>query len=227
MLTFPGQLLPAQSIDWDPDYVMRPGSSSLAGVSQSIFLSGGPLWRLRLSGVIARGRNPMLALRAVQAAVTSGRRTLLIRPCECRLAPLADGADCPAETETQASPFDDTTTSAPIVAVAVGAAALRAVSMTIALSGDDKPLEAGMQFGFDHGGALDERLYRVKAVTGGTDSQPTVSFRPPLRAAVIDGQAVNFNNPGCLMRLEGDFSMSPYRTRWSTGDLAFVEAFGP
>lgn len=225
MLSWPRELVIARLVDWQPDVPGQDAGATLGGVPQRVFTSGGPVWKLTLGGLIMRGRNAILAGRALQAELVGGR-PILVRPCDCRQAPLAAGASFTASEPSAGAPFDDVTETDDILATA-GAAALRAVSLTLAMVSGYRALIGGEQFSIDHA-TWGRRMYRIGKVTGGTAAAPIVSIRPPLREAISAGTAVDFNRPGCVMRLDGRFQIDhTVPNRLHTGQVSFCELERP
>lgn len=190
LLTWSRSLLTAHSVAWRLEAPAQDGGATLGGVPQRPFLSGGPSWRLTIGGLILRSREAILEARRLQTALKQGARPILINPCDCRQAPLAAGESFAGE-------------ASPIVAT-LGAAALRAAVVTLALTDGARPLTGGEQFAVDHP-TWGRRMYRVIEVIGGTDEAPQVRIRPVLREAVAADTPADFNRPGCLMRLDGPF----------------------
>lgn len=225
MLTFPRGLLPISRIGWR---LITPGQdavTNLSGQPQRLFSTGGPCWGLGLDQIFGRGRNGRLALNALMAALQNGATPILISPCDCRQAPLASGQSLGSEPATDGSPFDDFTAgeSNPITAT-IAAAALRATTVSITVTAG-RALREGDQFSVDHA-SWGRRMYRL--IRDNADSPHTFKIRPPLREAVTAGQSIDFNRPGCVMRLDGEFQIEQtVRGRLNTASARFVELERP
>lgn len=223
MLTFPRDLIIAGLVDWSPERPFADGGETLGGVPRRNFMSAGPYWTLLLDDLLMRGRNQILAGNALQGALLGGT-PILVRPCDCRQTPIVAGGSFGAAPASDGSPFDDAlgSESAPIVAT-VAAAALRARSLTVTFTGSHRALVGGEHLSIDHAG-WGRRMYLVEKVTGGTTNAPVVRITPPLRQAVTNGTAVDFNRPGCVMQMVGEMQINPtLPRRVHQGRVAFVE----
>lgn len=225
MLTFPRGLLPVSRIGWR---LVTPGEDAgtpLTGQPVRLFRSGGPFWTLTLDQIIGRGREGRLALNALMADLAGGATPILMRPCECRLAPLGEGFSLGASPSSAGSPFDDTLAgeASPIVAAFAGAYALRATTVETTVTAAGRALREGDQFGVEHDD-WGPRMHRLIRDNG----DGSFDIRPPLRAAVTEDQAVDYNRPGCVMRLAGAFEIDPVvrRNLW-TAKATFVELERP
>lgn len=224
MLTFPRGLIPTSVVGWRLRTPTEDAVASLAGLPQSLYRSGGPFWSLLLDQMYGRGRNAILALRQLRADLGSGETPIIIRPCDCRQVPLAAGYSLGAEPSTAGAPYTDFAAGEtnPIVASFAANASLRAAFVTLTLtSGIDSSKLVGAHFGVENA-TWGPRMHRIIEVTSASPLQ--VRIRPLLREAVTAGQAINFNRPGCVMRLDGDFAMDqPIPGRVFIGRAAFVE----
>lgn len=224
MLTFPNGLLPISRIGWR---LLTPGEdlpANLAGRPQRLITSGGPLWTLTLDQIIGRGRDGRLALNALMAALDGGT-PILMRPCECRLAPLGEGYSFGATPATAGSPFDDFSAGEanPIEAAFADDYARRATTVSTPITAGGRLLREGDQFGAEHDD-WGPRMYRLIRDNG----DGSFDIRPPLRAAVSADQAVDYNRAGCVMRLEGRFEIDPVvRHSLYTAKATFVELERP
>lgn len=214
MLEWPRELISAQTVGWKLTTPAQEAGASLAGVPQQVFLSGGPFWELSISGLIMRGETAIKAGRAFQGALGNGERPLLIRPCDCRQVPLADG--------------ESLLDSPPPVEASIVSADLRATAVTIAIAaGFDITRLVGSHFSIINP-TWGERMHRIIRRRGGTDEAPEVDIRPPLREAIATETALNFNTPGCLMRLSGPFQhQQTIPKRLHTGSATFCELERP
>jgi hypothetical protein len=223
VLTFPRDLISAGIVDWSPERPFGDGGETLGGVPRRNFMSAGPYWTLLLDDLLMRGRNQILAGRALQGALLGGT-PILVRPCDCRQTPIVAGGSFGAAPASDGAPFDDVlgSESAPIVATCA-AAALRARSLTITFTGAHKPLVGGERFSINHS-IWGPRMYPIEKVTGGTVDAPVVRLGVPLRQAVANGTALDFNRPGCVMQLAGAMDIAetlPHRVH--QGRVTFVE----
>lgn len=201
MLFWPAPLLYAETVDWGLTGAVITGGTTLGGASQVGFASGGPFWRLKLDGLVIADRTALLAARAIQAAMDGGATPIVVGPCDCWFAPFSVGASGSSVPHSDEMPFSDGGLyySSSISATVGAAASLRAASLTLAITGGSA-VGGGEHFSIDHPTA-GRRMYRIIAVTGGTDEAPIVSIRPLLREAVAASEVVDFDKPSCLMRL--------------------------
>lgn len=212
MLQWPRELIAARVVGWKLTTPAQEAGASLAGVPQQVFLSGGPYWELTISGLIIRGTAAIKAARALQGALGNGERPILIRPCDCRQVPVEAGLEI-ADDPIEAS---------------ITAADLRAVGVTIDIAaGLDVSRLVGSHFSAINP-TWGERMHRIIRRRGGTDDAPEVDLRPGLREAISVETALNFNTPGCLMRLNGRFALEPIiKGRLYTGSATFCELERP
>lgn len=228
MLEWPRYLISARTIAWQLAVPSLNAGATLGGVAQDVFHSGGPIWRLTVSGMVLRGRNGILAGRALQGALGNGERPFLIRPCDCRQTPLEAGGSFGASPDTDGSPFEDfsVTEENPIVAT-ISAASLRAVTATITVTNGAQTLIGGEQFSVDHS-IWDRRMYRIIEITSSAGGVYQVKFRPPLRQATTADQSIDFNRPGVVMRLDSPFQLEQtVRGLLHTGAATFCELERP
>lgn len=218
------------TIRW-PDAVLRPqnvafdiaprslaGPSSVSGVTQVVASDAG-IWKATLGGVIVKSRAEVLAFRAIANLLEGRLGTILVPLCRAYQPVPADSDalydDVPHSDD---SLFEDDTgyVGTVIDVVAAAPAAVRAVSMTVTVNyaGD---IEPGQHF------SLGERLYRVRTFDAGTGA---MTFRPPLREAAAAGDALNFDDPVCLMRLASDDAMNLELSlrRFGNPTVNFIEA---
>lgn len=105
-------------------------------------------------------------------------------------------------------------------------AALRATTLDLALSFIPAPLRAGMWLSIDHA-TLRHRAYRIKEVVSQSGTAAQINLSHPLREATLSGVAVEFHDPRCVMRLDGEMR-SPSNFGFATGSqVRFVEHFPP
>lgn len=206
LVVWPRRLTPARSIGSRLDHSPIDAGSTLGGVGRNAYLTAGGYWRMDLAGIVLRGDEAILAGRALQGLLLGGR-AVLVRPCDGRQAPLQAGLDLGVEPDPEAAPFSDTlaTESNPIVATA-GAAALRAVSLTLAMVSGYRALVGGEPLTINHTN-WGRRMYEIRKVTGGTAAAPVVSIWPPLRQAIGAATPVDFNRPGLMMQLDGPLTI--------------------
>lgn len=183
---WPAVLLPS-SVMFHPMLVSKGGGVSLDGDEQ-VSQSDAGRWKATLAFSASRqvGADPaarLLAWRSLLAYLQGRANPILIGPF--------DAANGPAKLAGGSA----------TTATASGGAALRATSMNVAVS--TYTPRPGQYFG-----VASERLHLialggVTALGGGVF---TVAFWPPLRAAVGNGAAIDFDTPVCKMALASDDS---------------------
>lgn len=103
-------------------------------------------------------------------------------------------------------------------------AALRATTLELAIDFLPGPLRAGMWLSIDHADVR-HRAYRIKEVVSQSGTAAEIVLSHPLREATLTGVTVEFHDPRCVMRLEGEMR-SPSNMGYATGSaIRFVEHF--
>lgn len=103
-------------------------------------------------------------------------------------------------------------------------AALRATTLNLAISFLPAPLRAGMWLSIDHA-TLRHRAYLIDDVVSQDGVSATIVLSHPLREATTAGRPVEFHDPRCVMRLDGEMR-SPSSMGYATGSaIRFVEHF--
>lgn len=238
---FPRALLREKSHSWNLLGVAQTPGQTTQNAATIVRSDGGGFWSCVMSDISLSGRKGMqdagrdrqkisaLLWRAVRQVCDGGvnlmlvpRNDALVRPWPAGVAP-DDGIGFPHSDE---SLFDDGSGYyQPMIDIVSGAGALRATSMTIAINqaGD---LQGGESFSIDHA-TIGRRLYEISTVVYSSAAAATIGFRPPLREAVTAGTAMDFDRPGCMMRLAKTTSMDLSVAPWTfnTASVDFVEAF--
>lgn len=197
---------PVSSLNWRRLGTVISGGPTLSGPGQLGKFDGGGWWGVELGGVVLETQAERRAWTALLLALDEGLGQIEMGYLE----------------ET---PMSGTT------ARFAAAAADRATTVQIERqSGFSGPLQPGTPFSVANSAAYD-RLHIVKRVVSTVGSVDTVEIRVPLRQAVALNQAVDFNAPRCLMRLD-----DPEGEAWPTFDgtwtgsvprLRFLEVFPP
>jgi hypothetical protein len=222
-IRWPDSILRPQNVAFDIAPRSLAGPSSVSGYTQTVASDAG-IWKATYGNIIIRNRQSVLAHRAISALLEGRLGTILVPLCRA-YQPVPDGAvaaglyeDVPHSDE---SLFDDDTgyVGTVIDVVAAAPAAARAVSMTVTVNyaGD---IEPGQHFSVGDG-----RLYRVRSFNADTGA---MTFRPPLREAVAAGEALNFDDPCCRMRLAEDSGMDLELSlrRFGSPTVKFIEDLG-
>lgn len=237
-IAFPKHLL--RSTQYSPPRLIGAkitGGRSMSGIMQAARIDGGGLWTVRFASAPYDDLDDIRTLELLQAYLAEGARPIRV-PVYGR----ADNTTQPWPTINGAivtgynvSGFSDDTYFSdgtgilqPAIVVNVGAsAALRATTLPLQKIACGS-LRGGEIFSLRHA-TVDDRLYRVVAVTAQSDSAATVTVEPPLRDAVEGGELLEFDAPRCVMQLSDDDGMSlifdpPYRVECG---VSFIESFLP
>lgn len=217
-----------QTVSFNARGVSIGGQRTITGRQQIVAVDAG-YWIASLTDFQLINKTHILAYRALYS--------LLEGPVHRALVPVYDTWQSPwpvingQDLIDYTVPFDDDATfddgstfdQSVIDAVLESSAALRATQVTITFTDYDfvSALQGGEYF------SIGERLYRVKSLADTSTDSVTVNIWPPLRAAVVAGDTVNFDNPVCKMKLvteqEGDLDLQFGRRGFPT--MKFVEAF--
>lgn len=217
-IRWPISRLRARDVAFDIAPRSLAGPSSVSGYTQIVSSDAG-IWKATFGNIIIKSRAEVLAFRALANLLEGRLGTILVPLCRAYQPVPADSdalyEDVPHSDD---SLFEDDTgyVGTVIDVVAAAPAAVRAVSMTVTVNyaGD---IEPGQHF------SLGERLYRVRSFDADTGA---MAFRPPLREAVAAGDALNFDDPVCLMRLASDDAMNLELAlrRFGSPTVNFIEA---
>lgn len=156
---------------------------------------------------------------AIDAYMDGGLRPMIVPLCDGAMQPAFHFDGVPHSDDT---PFSDESlygTPGAVVTLAADAP-LRATIIQIdieLLNGD--PLG---WFSIDHA-TWRHRAYKVAEIIAQTATTATISIRPPLREATSAGAALDFANPRCTMRIDGEMR-APRTMGYADGQpLRFVE----
>lgn len=171
---------------WKLRGVTIGGGVSVGGSAQLSRTDGGGLWTCEQTGIEIYTPEQLLAASALDMQMDGGSVPIVVPCFNWPLRPVPAGVDWR-------------------VAIAlIEDAALRATTLTVVLT-VGSPLIGGEPFSIT-GPVHGKRLYRVHSqvsppvTTGGVTTQ-TVRIRPPTREAITAGTALDFERPGCVMRL--------------------------
>jgi hypothetical protein len=230
---WPYPLLTPQNPQWSRSQVSMLGPPGLDGQQQAATTSGGGHWVCTFGSILIRTPEQVRAIRA-WAAYLDGGQTCVVPSFDTLRAPrpYAGGRPQRPSSPPRPAPGDPFGYSPGfgypmIVANLVGAAALRATSIVINMV-RGSALMGGHEFSLLHPtkGWRKYRVVRVSAVDG---QHFTCAIWPPLREAVADGLAAEFDAPRCLMRIQPDKAdqLEPALNlnRFGTVDATFIEAF--
>lgn len=196
------------------------GGRALNGDDTVIATDGGGRWVAQYGSAPLNRRDKVLAWRAARAMLEGGVVPVIFPICDARHQPVAGTYRVSHSDDTPFS--DDSLYSGGDCTVAAAAdVALRGTAMTLAITTIGKPLIGGERFSIRHP-VWGDRLYEIKTVDGNQ-----ITFRPPLREAVLAGTEINFSDPRCVMRLAADSDMSAPLNgpRAATGSITLIEDF--
>lgn len=209
-------------IEADLERRVISGGTALNGEEDVIATDGGGRWFFQLSDPYLDEPDIAQAWRAMSAYCGPGR-PVIVAFCDPRHQPAANFVTVP---HSDGTPFSDDTEYAQGGAIgrAVADAALRATTLTIDTATFEDDLVGGERFTIVHDTLLD-RAYEISEIIAVDGDNVTVTFEPPLREAIAAGASIDFANPRCVMRLDGDMR-SPTNMGYAESDGArFVEHF--
>lgn len=218
---FPTALFAFDDQEIDLERRTISGGMSLANVEDTIQTDGGGRWFAEFANGPLLDREPVLAWRAFLLIAEEGAEVVEVPFCDPMHQPYGYEHSVPHSDDT---PFDDESlySGGGAIATAAADAALRATTLNLAIT-LPQPLVGGETFSIDHP-TKGWRAYRVRTVESQTDEATTITFRPPLREAVTEGDAIDFVSPRCLMVQQGRASSSINLGRYGEAAIRFVEA---
>lgn len=198
------------------------GGTSLSGQEDVIATDGGGRWFFELTNPYLDGRRVAKAWRALSAHLGAGQ-PIIVRICDTRHQPTNGFEQVP---HSDGAPFSDggLYLSGDCDIVTAADAALRSTSLAIDIVTLPEPLVGGERFSIVHDTMLD-RIYEISEIS---EDRTTVFFTPPLREAVPAGTELNFEDPRCVMRRDGDMRSPTTMGYAESPGVRFVEHFpGP
>jgi hypothetical protein len=192
--------------DWNiTGNTMGAGQTTVASVD--VRSDGGGFWMASLNNSRLRDASDTRLWRAIRQVINGGVTPLIV-PCrDTAFAPFPAGFPGDSVPHSDDSFFDDGAGYyQPLIDVTnSGGAALRATSMVVDLN-DCADLQGGEVFSIQHS-TFNWRLYEIATVDQ-TGSVATITFNPPLREAVADGERLEFDRPRCTMKLVNAAAMN-------------------
>lgn len=228
MIEWPKLLAKAPDYAWRLRSVVRPSPAGIDGTFQPRRrIDGGGRWECTLSGVYLHKKSLLKLARAMEVVANAGLSQIIVRTCECPFSPTSPSGGIVLVPHSDLTPFSDGTLyeSAGLNITAASSALKRAKTMTVSLV-SSTPFEGGEAFSIVHP-VMGERRYHVGAVGDVADGVQQISFFPPLREAVSEGEFLNAYDPGCVMYLANydEFLADINMNRFSTASAVFVESF--
>ena len=214
MLTFPTHLFNPGRITMRPLGSVLAGGTALSGEQDVTRTDGGGLWEITMEEINLVTPDLVRAWRAWEDHLEGGVQRVLVPVADVRNAPrpiIGGRLGSPSRLHSEsgdpyfpeavgfATPF--------IVARVVGAWPLRATTIKIAIDRGQR-LKGGEVFALDHA-TKGRRCYRVGRVLARDEQEATVTIRTPLRQAIADGMAADFDWPSLVATLVPETNISP------------------
>ena len=234
---FPRLLLREREHSWNLSGVAVTPGVTVDSTATYIRSDGGGFWLCAMRDVSlsapGRGRERQrvstLLWRAVRHVCDGGVNNIVVWRNDALFIPYPAGvARAITVPHSDGSTFSDGSEyyQPAIDIICDGGADLRATSMDIQIN-QAAALIGGESFSVFHAGA-GWRLYEIGTVTYDDDDEAlaTITFRPPLREAVVHGDQLEFDRPRCVMRLASPNSMDLTVRPWTfnSASVDFVEA---
>ncbi|UEM09011.1 hypothetical protein J4G43_030195 [Bradyrhizobium barranii subsp. barranii] len=234
---FPRALLREKTLSWNPLGVAATPGVTMDSTSTYVRTDGGGFWSCVMSDVSLSGpgkgrerqRLSTLLWRAVRQVCDGGVNNIVVPRNDALFIPYPPGiARAVTVPHSDGSSFSDGTShyQAMIDIVCDGGADLRATSMAIDIRLAAE-LVGGESFSVRHP-TVGWRLYEIATVVYADDdhAHATITFGPPLREAVGDGEQLEFDRPCCTMRLAKPESMNLSVQPWTfnSASVDFIEA---
>lgn len=223
-IIFPRKLLRESSHDWNIiGNTISAGQTN--GASVDVRSDGGGLWSASLNDIQFWDQTDARLWRAVRQLCNGGVTPIIVprNDAICAPFPVPEYAPTP---HSDGSFFDDGTGYyQPVIDVeCYGGAALRSTSMVLKLN-YCAPLQGGESFSIEHD-TFNWRLYEIATAVPIDDTYTTITFNPPLREAIEDGDQIEFDRPRCTMKLASAGAMDLNFTTWpfSNASVKFIES---
>ena len=224
MFIFPAYLFNPTSVKASPIGRVITGGEAINGDVDAIATDGGGRWQITYSGIELTNPAVMRQWDAWEAYLDGGAVDCLVPLLTLGRANRPFGGGQPAGVSglvyddllfptslAYAAPYIEATITEP--------AALRATELTIAVT-RGAPLEGGETF------SVGGRAYRIQRVKSRPIAMSAVvDIRPPLRAALLDNAALDFNLPMAKCRLmpNSDIGLDIFQNKTSNVSITFVE----
>jgi hypothetical protein len=196
MLVFPTAFFRVSAKDCDYDLPSVTGGRALSGDEDRVFTTGGGQWYAEFSDVALTTRERQLTWRAFRSATNGGVDPFVFPLCEARQQAFVPDGWVGGVPFSDGTSFSDDSLFAGAASeiTAAADAALRATSLSLAITALPVPLIGGERFSIDHP-TWRHRCYQVGRIISQSDTAAEIQFHPPLREAVTEGTVIDFNNP--------------------------------
>lgn len=229
--TFPAHLFNPTSVKLERVGQVITSPATISGAVQALRTDGGGLWKITYTGISLRTNDQIRAWRAWQDELYGGITIVNVPAIDLRFAPrgmqgnrlaLAGGL----HNSSTLDPYfpEALTYGSPIVVATVGAAILRAMSVTINVTKGSRVV-GGQTFEINHP-TMGKHIYQTGRVLSRDGQSVTINIWPPLREAVTATTAINFDWPCLACRLIADSDISPdISLGRASVSVSFLEAF--
>ena len=205
------------------------GGTSLAGISETVAIDGGGYWQADYSNANFGGRggrrNETLAWRAANAGMAGGQQ-VVVRFCDLWHQPVGPRITVP---HSDGSPFSDSSeyvssgADASVAAVVNGqSGGLNATIIDVTIA-SEKPLIGGERFTYIGANGWADRCAEIVSVTDNGDGTFRIQLQPPIRGGIAVGDALDFDNPRCVMRRTSQPTNALNMGLFSSASITFVE----
>lgn len=223
-VNFPRKLLRESSHDWN-----IVGNTATAGQTNSASVDvrsdGGGFWSASLNDIQFWDQADARLWRAIRQLCNGGVVPIVVPRNDeiCAPFPVPPYGDIP---HSDGSILDDGSGyyQSVIDVQCHGGASLRATSMVLKLN-FCSPLQGGESFSIQHE-TFNWRLYEIATAIPIDDTYTTITFNPPLREQIVDGERIEFDRPRCTMKLANAGAMDLNFTTWpfSNASVKFIES---
>lgn len=205
------------------------GGTSLSGISDVVETSGGGYWQGDWSDADFGGRSDSeraetLAWRAANAGMAGGTQ-VVVPFCDRWHQPVLDQVRVP---HSDGSPFSDDSlyasagASAKVLAVVNGqTGGHNATILDIAIT-SERALIGGERFGYIGANGWAERAAEISSVED-IPGGKRIRFIPPIRGGIAVGDALDFDDPRCVMRRSSAPTNALSMGIWSSASITMVE----
>lgn len=197
------------------------------GASVDIRSDGGGLWMATLNNIRFLKAADTLLWRSLRQIANGGAVPLIVprRDTTWTPFPVDDAPYSPIPHDDGAYFGDGSGYYQSSIDIAChGGAVLRGTSMVVRLN-SSSVLQGGECFSIKHA-IYGWRLYEIGTAVDNNDGTFTITFNPPLRESVVDGESLEFDRPRCIMKLVNSSGMNFSNSTFpfSLASVTFVES---
>lgn len=221
MKVFPTCLFAPNGTEADIELRTVSGGTALSGDETLIGTDGGGRVFVEMDDFYLDEPQTALAWSAISALMDGGLRPMIVPICDAVHQPTNGFVYVPHSDGTS---FSDETLyeqGTSVVHLAEDAI-LRAATLQLDITALGRALLGGEWLSIDHG-TWRWRAYKIAEIIAQDGVSATITIRPTLREATLAGAIVDFDNPRCVMRLDGEMR-APRNMGYAEGKpLRFVE----